>query len=390
VECQNGLVYLEGIQLLADRIRMCSFKSKGQLIDRTIPTVVTNEAYTTVGNGGRKLVRVSDGALIASARNTSTNLYIYKSSNNGASFTSPTNIGMSGLNDWTIVNNKDYIFIILCIGTSTIQVRTYRNSDFAFIRSDNISANSTSLGTISATINKQGTEIHVCWSDRRTAYPSSYNIRYCKGVIGSDGKGIWSIAEQITISNTPNVDNVYPTIILKNNGFPIIFYSYNESGSVKYSGIHAENYNGSSWIRVFIYYISDSTLYVQANPSVCIDKDGLIHLFWHGTSSNQTSPVIRCSRSFDGVTWSDPVDLNNGTYVSCSVNVKGHVFIQYRYGYNVAMRQSRDKGINFGSHTIMDASAHPNLLLDNELDFEIPLGIRQTTTNVIFSGKWYE
>lgn len=396
--------------MLANNIRMSSYKAK-TLIDRTTPTTVVNQAYTTKGNGGRKSVRLSDGTLIASARNASTTLYIYRSLDKGETFTSPTNINTSGIpNDWAIVNNKDYIFIILGVGNSTIQVVTHRSRDFAFIRRDNISVTSTSLGNISATINKEGTEIHVCWSDKNSLYPNTFNIRYCKGIIGSDGKGIWDTATQVTIATNNGYSFESPSIVLDSNDYPLIIVSYKQSTYYQIRAIgknpnlpstHAGVIN-ISWKLSIIYPTSFTDQYPQTEPSVCKDNDGIIHVSWHGTDNVDTVALnTRYIYSIDdGVTWINSVKITSGNswnrgYPSITVDKNNRVFIAIDYkGGQGSFSQislwdvSEKKFIAVTNYN----SGMPSTLIDNTLEFERPLMIftDNLSGSIKFYGKWYE
>lgn len=400
--------YLGVCSMLANNIRMSSYKAK-TLVDRTTPTVVVNQPYSIQGNGGRKSVRLSDGTLIASARNASTTLYIYRSLDKGETFTSPTNINTSGIpNDWAIVNNKDYIFIILGVGSSTIQVVTHRSRDFAFIRRDNISVTSTSLGNISATINKEGTEIHVCWSDKNSLYPNTTNIRYCKGVIGSDGKGIWDTPTQVTIATNNGYSFESPSIVLDSNDYPLIIVAYRESSYYQVRAIGKNPYLpstqsgvvSSSWKLSIVYPTSNTYQYLQTFPSACVGKDGIIYLVWNSQSSGLYS--IMFSKSLDnGVTWTtaNRFILTTSSYSqpSIAINFNNKLFVRWHHSSWMQNAVSSNGGDSWMFDSNLTFLNEVSLLDDNTLDFEEPLGIYRSTSNyttypnsILFMGKWYE
>lgn len=364
--------------MLADRIRMCSFKGKGTLIDRTTPTLVTNNPFSTEGNGGRKSVRLSNGTIVASARNV-TDLYFYKSLDRGETFQSSLNFGMSGVNDWAIVNNKDYIFIIHAVDTNIIRVRTYRNN-FTLINSVNISTNSTLIEKVSATINKEGTEIHICWSDKHSIYPSSFNIRYCKGIILSGGSVNWGSVEQVTTSDISDFTNT--SITLKGSEeLSILTLVYTPSSKSYQIRRYSKDINGWSILNY-----SSADTYVKSAPMHCRDINKKIILVW-----SQTTPIypdtnyIHCYASGSKA-------LVPGINPSLTINKNNTFYIEYQDGAYVKRIQSQDGGKTWSTPVILDVSSNPSTLYDNtfELDFEVPLSIRQTSNSVIFSGKWYE
>lgn len=380
--------------MLADRIRMSSYKSK-KLIDRTTPTVVVNQPYSREGNGGRKLIRLDNGALVCGVYDkVGQYIYLYKSLDSGNTWSllvRATN-NSHKISDFALGGKDNFIYLLFLIPT-LVFVRVY---DINIVNDQNgihgggynIGGGHTELGKCSLEINPEGTELHACWSSKTSTYPNSFNIRDCKGIISDNGSVTWGSVEQVNVENNTNNNSLMPTIDVVNN-LPIIIYHYS-IGAWHY--IMCMEKSTGSFTRRTVF--NPGSGYLQSSPSSCVDKDGVIPVVWHGTDSMHPSTnYIRFSKSLDnGVVWSTMKKIVPGTNPSLTTDKNGTYYIEYQDGNYVKRIQSSDKGESWSSPIILDVSSNPSTLYDNkfELDFEVPLSIRQNSNSVIFSGKWYE
>lgn len=282
-------------------------------------STVVAQPYSTAGNGGRKLVRLSNGMLIGGVYDhPSQKLKFYKSTDNGNEWTklnfeqyaTSASFSIVALPDNTIVSindNSDYQ-----VGWVKINTATGNRIDFG-----DVDVNQTTIGNVSLTTNPQGTELHAAWASKNSTYPGSFNIRYAKGTINADGSVTWGAVEQWTRGNNASLAYANPTIVIDDSGRPIIITT--ENGSNLGTVIALSNSNtlfnpptGYFAVRYKIVYNGGS--YAQSSPSAVVDKDGVIHVAWHGKDvSDNTFNAIRYSKSVDGgITWSTVTKLTTG------------------------------------------------------------------------------
>jgi len=195
-----------------------------------------------------------------------------------------------------------------------------------------VDSNQTAIGKVSLTINPQGTELQAAWSSRSSTFPNSFNIRYAKGTINGDGSVTWGAVTQVTAVNLAGGNNLNPTIVIRQDGNPVIMYDYN-SGSA-YNAILSQSFNGTSWSSAVNVFRLNS--YTQSSPSAVVDKDGVIHVAWYGIDATDTSTHhIRYSSSPDGgVTWTAMQKLTSGiTFVfanpTITVDTLNTIFILF-------------------------------------------------------------
>ena len=164
-------------------------------------TTVVNAAYDTSGNGGRKLVRLSNGWLVATAFDATNNVrYFYVSKDNGATWQAlcrstlmnNPNVSLASVGTKLyVVNAQSNVSILLWV----IDVTTQANIDIGNSGSITIDSGlSGGISGVSSVINGAGTEIHVCWSSKVSTLPNSFNIRYAKGTIDGSGNVTWGMS----------------------------------------------------------------------------------------------------------------------------------------------------------------------------------------------------
>lgn len=295
-------------------------------------TTVVNAAYDTSGNGGRKLVRLSNGWLVAvvidpttrSSPSTSDFIRFYKSQDNGQTWTSlcyaNMGSGKSGVptTGLSIVAKGNIIYCLWSHGVSGSQ--SFNRVLFFKIDATTVSGDITSsqvalettatnTGACSLTISEDGTVLNGAWSSVVSPYPNSLNIRYAKGTIDGSGNVTWGSVTQVTTSNTSGTNWKNPCIVVRSNGYPSILAEAISGGSSNF--IYSNNFNGSTWDLVVAY---TGTSYAQSSPCAVVDGNGVIHVVWHGKDSTEPSQDnIRYSKSTDGgATWSAVTKLTAG------------------------------------------------------------------------------
>jgi len=382
---------------------------------RTDVTVV-NSTYDTSGNGGRKLVRLDNGWLVSVARNntadTTGSFYFYVSKDNGLSFTQLCYLQNTS---YPIGSNIS----IVAVGTTVHWIVTNNNSginhskfDATTVTNTNqltgwvlVDSNQTALGNVSLAINEAKTELHATWASKNSSYPNSFNIRYSKGVIQTDGSVIWSAVEQIIASNNSVVNNSNPTIVVRGDGSPYIIYTLN---TPTVSALYGWCKVGSSWTN--LWYLDFGTN-IQANPSaIFVPKsinglsNGRIWVTWFGKDvTNTTKDVIKVSYSDDGgSTWATQKIVSstsgNCRFPSITVSKADKVYIVYELHYSgtdidIAFSLLAPNATDFTPLSMNNGvglQMSPSTLSDTSFSFDIPLTIYKDVAKVGFYGTWYE
>lgn len=391
--------------MLADRVRM-SVGGRGKWIDRTTPTLVINQAYSTEGNGGRKLVRLDNGWLVVATKNPSNVIKFYVSKNNGETWMDLCQHIHPNSLDFALVSSGNYIFVIvtklsvssLLFYVDVTLITGYPDFNNAILTrdfgGDYLSVIESNFGNCSLAINPQGTELHACWSSKNSTYPNSFNIRYCKGTINSNGSVTWGSVEQVSKYNTITIITYgqNPNIVLNTLNEPLIMFERKNLNSSFFISVFSKT---TSWVSRDIYV---EGTYLQLNPSSCVDKNGVIHVVWNRQTTTSTY-YIAYSKSIDGgVTWITPINIevcSSNSKPSIAVNTNNRVFVEWDNGGTLYKRYSDNGGVNWVALPTMLNMTYPSLLDDNTLTFEEPLGIYMTSAgyatypnSVVFKGKW--
>lgn len=393
--------------MLADRIRMSSYKSacSEKLIDRSNPTLVVNKDYSTSGNGGRKLVRLKNGWLVAGAVEGNT-IKLFRSKDNGETWSLIGNVSSTKDPSFSLVSYNNTIYVLskryngnFFVAIASVDVTTLsdNNSTFLPLLEIEYKQKDKDIDTCSLSINSQGTELHACWSSKNETYLNSFNIRYCKGSINADGSVIWGNVEQVSIINDSGVDGYKNPSIIVIGDNPIIIHNY-DSPSTDQCGIGGFRFDGTMWRMISgsiigIYYGGSNK---QSSPSACVDKDGVIHVSWQG-AKNSSEQQIFYSQSIDGGnTWSTTREISSGEDTkkynpSITVNKNGQVFISFHSTLGVQIRRQASNG-NWAAifNLYGNNQQHPSTLINNTLDFEFPLMIYESNDGIQFVGKWYQ
>ena len=287
-------------------------------------TTVINAAYDTSGNGGRKLITLSNGWIVAGVF-SDPRAYFYVSKDKGKTFTPLTFINYSSGINFSLSAKGTNIYVLARASDSVymhrIDATTVTNTDqwdVNRIRVDNGQTSGTLAG-ISSVVNDAGTEIHAAWASKNSTRPNSFNIRYAKGTIDGNGNVTWGSVEQISTHNASTANHVNPCIVVMPNGRPIIIHEYQNSSDYR---IVVSRWNGTAWEGAIgtvtsangasVYY---GGTYAQAFPCAVVDGNGTIHVVWYGLDSGfSTVENIRYSKSTDGgVSWSASERLTTET-----------------------------------------------------------------------------
>jgi hypothetical protein len=398
----------------------------------TTPVTVVAQPYDTSGNGGRKLVRLSNGWLVAVVKDTSTTPYtlrLYKSTDNGTTWASLCFIqhAINSLNDSAMVSKDNTIYLLANWGQDKvisykIDVPTQTNANIA-TNYVTVDQNQTSLALVgnSLAIAPDGT-LHAAWASENSTYPNSFNIRYAKGTIDANGNVSWGAVEQLTTRNQPSCDHINPSIVVKDN----VPYVFVESKQLAVSGSNI--YSNSGYYSIIVFkrsrdlpatgttvhpswsannvFAVTSGGYPQSNPCPVVDGNGVIHVVWHGKdATDSVVDNIRYSKSTDGgATWSAATKLTSGnTYnqrdasITVDKNNKLYVVFQGRnatYSGADNIKKLEYDGASWSSIVLLTTnsgnSAHSPSTLSNYADFTDPLMIYvdNAISSVKFRGTW--
>jgi hypothetical protein len=267
----------------------------------TTPVNVINSAYSTVGNGGRKIVRLSNGWLVGCAYNSSNaTLYLYVSKDSGATWSQLCYISSSGtsMNSWAICSFGTRVTVLVAYSATYVQSTTFDATTVSNAQVttgiSNVDTAQTSIGS-GCSIEADGNGVlHAAWCSKNSYYANSFNIRYSKS---TDGGATWATPTQITTQNSSGRWSQNPCLVIKNNVPMILVETYDGS-------YYIANYMCSSGSWSGMSYNFGSSAYAQYFPSAVVSPDGYIHVTWEGQDATDTTRVnIHHAKSIDGMTW---------------------------------------------------------------------------------------
>ncbi|MGX8177419.1 hypothetical protein ACWS7L_07985 [Exiguobacterium artemiae] len=383
-------------------------------------TVATGTGLSTAGNGGRKLVRLLNGALVSAVRTSTTSWQLHKSLNGGTTWAQLVTV-TEAVNDLTLAAKGNDIHVTVSFSTSGVKHYRYNDSGVLQGTAQNVDSGQTTMGAVSTAINDAGTELHAAWSSKNSAYPNSFNIRYAKGTIAADGSVTWGAVEQVTIANVGGYEFFNPSIAMYGSEARIFantgFYVPVENGSSatqsncailvfkKGSGFATNSsYVSSAFTFKHVY----SSAYARSNPiglfvpqSINGLANGRLWNAWHNKDATDSSKFnIYTSFSDDGgATWSTPVKQTSGnlydqTNASLTADSQGKVLLTWD-SQNGTTTQTALKVFNgtWGATTTLTGDGYTNAttLFDNtfKLSMTTPPLIRQSSSGVYFSGAYF-
>lgn len=383
---------------------------KSEVTKTITDATVVASAYDTSGNGGRKIIRLEDGTLIASVKGNDGADRILFYTYNGTSWVYLGRETASVTVTWAIQELPRNRFM-LTFATSPYVTTYVYNADltkpFGF---KELETTLTATGGVSITMNEAKTEVHVSYSCKTPALPNSFNIRYAKGVISQvDGSVTWGTVEQATNANQTGIEGfTSPTIVVNSNGKPVIICRrqtttesqivsmyYTTSWQVEF-GMGKLVYNGVSYAQS-----SPSAIFVP--KSVNGLANGRIWVAWHGFYSPEATGNYGVLLSYSddgGLTWSSaskaPTLAGNAIgNVSITANKLGNIFVvgsSIQAG-DIRVIEYRDGA--FGTYSVIKTtttktSRSASTLVDTSLDFSTPLFIYNDASRVGFYGTWKE
>lgn len=396
---------------------------------------VVNQPYDTSGNGGRKLVRLDNGWLVAGVWDggsySSTNGIRFYKSEDGANWTYLC-YGSFSYGQFALVSKGNVVYVLNFNGTGTSNSAQFYYFNVTTASGDvrgnaiNIDTDQTSRGNVSLAINEQGTELHATWASKNSTFPNSFNIRYAKGTINADGSVTWGAVEQITKLNTSTsvglqnpsvtlIDNV-PYILADSNRL----FVENGAGSQPRPSVLVlskspklntnDGLVDADWRFKNIY--DEPSTYTQSNPSaIFIPQEiavknpmfagatqGVIAVAWQGKDATDSDvDNIRFSYSLDGgVTWSamdkrTSGNADNNMYPTLTASLSGEIFIVFHNGNSTGVRKIKHNG-SWGSIQTVNSSqgavTYPSTLYDLSVNFTEPIFIYKSATKVGFYGSW--
>lgn len=383
-------------------------------------STVVAQPYSTLGNGGRKLVILSNGWKVAVTKTTNQfNYYVDKNDGNG--FVPLTYMSHVSIltNDIALASKGTMVYSIQGGGTTLVRayafdVTTVPNQNIHeqspyLIGGGYVDSNQSAIGNVSLAINPQGTELHAAWASKNPTYPNSFNIRFTKGTINSDGSVTWGAVEQVTKINSSGFNIVNPTISVVGS-IPTICAETNGF----YHNASPDNSNVNTTTRAIISLVKNGTSKVytsvengwtlrnvdvnhtshsQYSPSAVVDKDGVIANAWHGKDSTHTTiDYIRFSKSVnDVVNWSTMQKLVPGKNGTLTVDKTNKYVITYEDAGVIKRIESTNKGDTWSSPVTIGTGTNPSSLYDITLAGQFgsaPATIYQTPSSVEYIGTY--
>lgn len=277
----------------------------------SVSSTIANQAYDTRGNGGRKLVRLNNGWLVALLVNGTKDVKYYKSIDNGNTWILMGSLNANGTNS-CIVSFESKVYTVIASGTSVtchafdaLDANGLEITSLLSYKASTIAIAQNEIGSgVSAAADSKGF-LHVTWCSKNSTHPNNFNIYYRKSI---NGGVAWEPAKQVTHDTTNSYNNSNPSIVICSNGFPaIIFQSYRTSG---YEYIYCFYNDGASWKTSTVYCNKE---YAQCSPCAVVSPDGDIHVVWQGrVEAYMVITDIQYSKSTDGgATWSSNTKLTN-------------------------------------------------------------------------------
>lgn len=363
---------------------------KGAAVGPLPPGTVINQPYSTAGNGGRKLVRLSNGWLVVATISSTNGIFVHVSKDGGITWSALTRMEQAS-SDVAIASNGTKVYILSSY-TNNTSLRIY-SFDATTVTNTNIVSSGInidngqqSFGNVSLAIDPTNGHLHAAWASKNATYPNSFNIRYAKS---TDGGVTWSAVEQVTYYNqSADYTLTSPTIVTK-NGHPLILadhsYGSTSKGILAFTTAFTDKAYSSfnaSWGNKVVF---SGGSYAQIYPSAIVDKDGVIHVAWSGSDSNSSVPKIRYSKSTDGgISWATQTPILNGLNPSITTDKNGQLFILFDTSASIGKLwlQSNNVWLNTYIKSNSDTNVSPSALYDAKFDSvfgDIPPLIHQVT-----------
>lgn len=387
-------------------------------VGTSTPVNINSSAYDTSGNGGRKLVLLSNGWIVAAAQNDSTKyVYWYVSKDNGQTWAQLCYFNMGGgSNSFALASNGTVVYMLFCAPNGTwnyayaLDATTVPNTDQSGSYHSPDTGQSSFGNGCSIAVDGNGT-LHAVWCSKNTTYSYSFNLRYSKS---SDGGSTWATPTQITtLNNNGNNGVTNPCLVVNSSNSPFIF-------AVDTWDAYIEGYlwNGSTFVAITL--VSGTAVSAMVSygdnvgPCAAIDHNGNIEVVVPLQTSSPAVLDIYAMRSTNGGSaWSSPQNLTNSptngyhqnypTVTSDSNNnidvylegIDGSIsttYYQIRHIKYTASLGTWGSVTSITSNT-SNSAENPQALwseYDMNCDYILPLIIYENVQNTttVFQGEW--
>ncbi|GAB6107825.1 hypothetical protein JCM19376_17810 [Fusibacter bizertensis] len=373
--------------------------------DRTGVYQFVNAAYETVGNGGRKLLKLDNGWLVGAVMDDTNSkgsfVCLYLSKDNGATSVLETKNGGYALSgqypmDVAIASKGKTVYGIITnqFNSNDGYVFTFRrNFDNPLNNEMNISimprvdgADLRAIGNCSLAINSNG-HLFTSYSSKSATYPNSFNINFSES---TDGGETWMKPIQISSINTIGQDYINPCIFVDSELAPKIIFSRDYAGN---HTIFLANF-GSSWS---ISSVHNGASYIQNKPSATVQKYGTyaneIGVAWQGYGASHPSTYHIFFKStnknapLSSIDWSELREVAIGENPSLTCDALGNYYVEYERSGVIYGKSSSDGGANWSDEYTLGTGTNVSVC-DNHKEFEKPLTLFEGDSDVKFYGKW--
>lgn len=381
-------------------------------------TISTDAALFTGANatassaGGRRAVRLENGwHVVVLSKTDYHEFFVYKPEQTNASWQPLCHMYYSSINETGISMEAigNYVYFVSSdtnnlesygFDATTVPNQNLYNTPPYFI--DNITTNEIAVESVSLIRNITGTELHVAWSGKNSSYNATVNVRYAKGTVTAPGSVTWGAAVQKTKEIGSSTRYNFPSIILTQEGNPLIFAQYsnnNANAGIFVLGAGTMTHSTVDGPYQFLPSGPISTYVHQAPSALLVPKfingkdKGRIYLVWHGTSQFNTREDIYYAYSDDsGLNWSNYSQITTGynVYPSITANKDGKVFVTFQREFE-EIHYVEWEEVNWSSEKSLYVGENgfaPSAVFDPTFTFEfdIPLAIYTTDTKVGISG----
>lgn len=369
-------------------------------------TVASGTGLSTAGNGGRKIVSLSNGWLVAAVFGPYSGLgndliVFYVSKDLGATWQGLTWTGAGANSSFSIVSKQTRVYCLFTeAATSVFQI----DFDATTVPFSNrygtrkfVSSGLTMVSNVTLAISELGTELHAAWQSG-----SKSVIQYTKSNIETT-ENTWSppVLAASWPGSTQHV--TYPSIVLDSKGAPGIACRFNNTDFA--GSIIFYFYQNASGTWVSFQFSSDS--YLKERPTALfVPKSinglefGRIWMAWHARDSIDSGRynIFTAYSDNNGVSWSSPEKQTTGSVYSqtnavLTADRKGRVFLTWdlQNGTVIQTAQKVYDG-SWGATTTFTGDGYTNVstLFDNQFSFQMasPPLVRQSSSGVFFSGNF--
>lgn len=342
-------------------------------------------------------VRLSNGWMIGLAYSTTPVTYVYKSADNGKSWSQLCFISSTpttGYGPNALAAKGTNVYIIGARSSALLSLwrfdaATQTNIDIEATRI-NIDSGQTSVGANSLAITPDGTKLWWAASTKNSNLPNSYNIRAGSIPINGDGTlGTPSATSQVTTANTASDNRVSPVLLFKADGNPLVVFVRSDTTNT-FNRLEGYGFDGTLWAYVaYPYYAGSGVSYVPSNPVGCKTPDGKMHLVFHTKDSLDTVSdyVIHAKSSNNGTSWTSR-KLVKGQNASITSDKTGKLTITYEDGGYIKRIESTNEFTSYQGPFVVGAGTVPASFYDPTFstDFSAPPTFFQAAGAVKYYG----